>query len=130
MILEVKNLRLGRGENEHEHWRSRAARVKREKGMVFYAWHFAKARKEIPAMAPPYKVTLTRIAPSDGLDTDNLVACCKSVRDQVAICLGLKRTDRAGRERACDGPYDPITFECKQEYGEEWGVRIEVRNGA
>src|SRR6187397_1973211 len=38
----------------------------------------------------PVVVTLTRIAPSSGLDCDNLRSAFKSVRDSVADALGLK----------------------------------------
>lgn len=41
-------------------------------------------------VAPPYVITLMRVAPSEGLDEDNLMASMKSVRDGVTDALGLK----------------------------------------
>lgn len=61
----------------------RAKRVRREKEAV--AW--ALVNKPRPAF--PCVVLLTRIAPSNGLDTDNLAGALKAVRDQVADWLGV-----------------------------------------
>jgi hypothetical protein len=123
--LHIPRLHLGRGENDREHPFVKASRVKQERGMVWSAFHFARFRGWACPAVPPFHVVITRIAPSDGLDSDNLVGACKHVRDQTAICLGLVKLDRRGREVAMDGPKDPITFECRQERG-EWGVRLEI----
>lgn len=39
--------------------------------------------------APPWLITLTRIAPSNGLDDDALPASCKGIRDGIADVLGV-----------------------------------------
>jgi hypothetical protein len=39
-------------------------------------------------VAPPYVIVLSRIAPSDGFDDDNLGASMKSVRDGTTDALG------------------------------------------
>jgi hypothetical protein len=49
------------------------------------------------------------------MDTDNLAACCKWVRDAVALFLG---TD--------DGRRSPVAWDCGQERSELAGVRIEI----
>lgn len=76
--------------NEHSHWRVRAARAKAER---------LTTRVVLGRMVPlePEEcalVTLTRIAPRD-LDSDNLPPSMKSIRDELAACLGLD--DRSPR---------------------------------
>lgn len=76
---------------------------------VFYAMRpYVK-----PAL--PCVVTITRLAPSNGLDTDNLLSSQKGVRDQIATWLGVD--DRDPR----------VTWEYAQERAREYGVRVEVR---
>jgi hypothetical protein len=77
-------------------------------------WGKARRRKEqrnlarmatLPRIAwasarewPGFVVTLVRVAPSTGLDDDNLRPALKSIRDGVADALGLK-SDRDPRVR-------------------------------
>jgi len=81
---------------------------------------FSAKRKRVAqtvVLLAPIVVTITRIAPSSGLDSDNLGASAKPARDGIADALG--RDDR-----------DPlITWEYAQERGKprEYAVRIEVR---
>lgn len=76
-------LKAGRGKNDREHWRTTARRVKAEKHAT--AWMLkGREKPEIPCT-----VLLTRVAPSGGLDDDNLSAALKNVRDQVATWLGV-----------------------------------------
>jgi len=64
----------------------------------------------------PCCVQLTRVAPSNGLDGDNLVSSLKAVRDGVADALGLDDADPS------------ITWTYRQERGNwrEYAVRISV----
>lgn len=117
-------LRTGRGQNDREHWRVRAKRVEREKQAVLLA---AAAYEPVPgcrlddllaemARRGPVVVTLTRIAPSGGLDEeDNLTGSLKAIRDAMAKVLGLPN-DRAPER---------VTWKYKQVRG-PWAVRIEV----
>lgn len=79
-------LRTARGQNNREHPMARHKRVRKEHLMV--AWSLAHAfgqqRPPIPALC-----RLTRLAPSDGLDDDNLSGSMKSVRDAIAKWLGV-----------------------------------------
>lgn len=102
-------LRTVSGMNAREHWQARARRVKGERLLV--AWHLASVKK--PAV--PLVVTLTRIAPSNGLDDDNLASAMKGCRDEVAEWLGVNDRDRK-----------TVRYEYGQERG-PWGVRIEWR---
>lgn len=83
------------GMNAREHWRARARRVKAERQAV--AWALVLAQRPDRAKRPelPCTVRLTRVAPSSGVDDDNLAGALKSVRDQVAEWLGVddKRSD-------------------------------------
>lgn len=96
----------GRGMNSREHWRARARRVKAEKEAT--AWALAKCEKP----KTPCVITLTRIAPSNGLDDDNLAGAMKGIRDSVAEWLGVDDRHR-----------DVVRYEYRQERG-GWGVRI------
>ena len=60
---------------------ARARRVKAERQSV--AW----AMLQQPRPAGAVRVLLTRVAPSNGLDGDNLQGALKAVRDQVAAFL-------------------------------------------
>jgi len=60
-------------------------------------------------------VTLTRIAPSNGLDDDNLAGALKACRDEIAEWIGVNDRDRK-----------TVRYEYEQERG-PWGVRIEWR---
>lgn len=65
--------------------------------------------------ALPCVVTITRLANSNGLDSDNLLSSAKGIRDQIAAWLGVD--DRDPR----------VTWEYAQERAKEYGVRVEVR---
>lgn len=76
-------IRTAPGMNVREHWRARARRVKAERTAT--AWGLiGKTRPELPCT-----VRLTRVAPSAGVDDDNLTGALKGVRDQVASWLGV-----------------------------------------
>ena len=80
-------LRTSNGLNGREHHMARARRVKAEREAVHWMLH----GRTKPAL--PCQVTLTRIAPSSGLDDDNLAGSLKAVRDQVALWLGVDDRD-------------------------------------
>ncbi len=71
------------GSNARERWQQRHGRVKRERTAV--AWMLKTAQR--PSI--PCTVLLTRVAPSAGLDDDNLRAALKGVRDEIADWLGV-----------------------------------------
>lgn len=79
--------RTGRGKNNREHHMARHRRVKSEREQT--GWMLKTARR--PAL--PCMVTLTRTAPSRGLDDDNLVESLAGVRDEVAAWLGIDDRD-------------------------------------
>lgn len=100
-------IRTSRGQNAREHWRATARRVKAEKHAV--AWVLAgKPKPPIPCT-----VRLTRIAPSSGLDDDNLAGALKACRDQVAEWLGVDDKRR-----------DLVRYVYAQRRG-AWGIEIE-----
>lgn len=100
-------LRTSRGLNAREHHHARARRVKAEREAV--AWMLAgKPKPETPCV-----VSLTRIAPSKGLDDDNLAGALKAVRDQIAEWLGVD-----------DGLSEVVRYTYHQRKG-PWGVEID-----
>lgn len=102
-------IRTGRGLNDRDGWRKRLRRVRSEKDAT--AWMLIKARR--PAL--PCTVQLTRVAPSSGLDDDNLAGSLKAIRDAVATWL---RVDDAKRE--------VVRYAYVQRRG-PWGVEIEFK---
>jgi hypothetical protein len=76
-------LRTASGMNVREHFHVRSKRVRKEREAVAY-FLGPKVRPHVPCT-----VTLTRVAPSAGLDDDNLASALKGVRDQVAQWLGI-----------------------------------------
>ena len=82
-------IRTAPGMNSRENWRARSRRVKAERRAV--AWLLAGN----PKPSIPCTVRLTRVAPSNGLDDDNLAGALKACRDQIADWLGVddKRRD-------------------------------------
>lgn len=85
-------LRTQRGMNDREHFQARAKRVRYEHEVV--TWHLVKHANTYGRPAIPCSVVLTRIAPSNGLDDDNLAGALKGVRDAVAKFLGVDDRDR------------------------------------
>ena len=100
-------IRKSSGLNAREHWHARASRVRRERGHT--GWMLKGA--ETPPV--PCSVRLTRFAPSNGLDDDNLAGSLKAVRDQIAEWLGVDDKRR-----------DLVRYVYAQERG-VWGVGIE-----
>lgn len=96
------------GMNAREHHHARARRVKGERAVI--GWSLAAK----PRPVTPLRVTLTRIAPSSGLDDDNLASALKSVRDAFAEWIGVD-----------DKLRDVVRYAYEQERG-PWAVRIEV----
>lgn len=92
-----------------EHWSKRAKRAAEQRWVVG-----ATIGNRIRGLLP-CTVTLTRVAPR-GLDDDNLLGALKSVRDQVAQCIGVDDRDQR------------IDWRYAQERGapREYAVRIEV----
>lgn len=109
MLIEVP-LRLGRGGNDRMHWRTKNRQKKAEQEAV--GWALA-ARKDRTKPKPPLIVTLTRVAPSEGLDRDNLVSCFKAIQDSIAAWLGVDDRDAS------------VRYQCDQKRG-DWCVLIEI----
>ena len=106
MIL-IPGFRTVPGMNVREHHMARARRVRAEKERV--GWELKRLHQKPPL---PCVVTLTRLAPSSGLDTDNLAGAMKAIRDAVADWLGVDDKDTA-----------TVRYECAQERG-PWAVGI------
>jgi hypothetical protein len=71
------------GSNAREKWQMRHRRVKRERANI--GWMLKTATR--PSI--PCTVLLTRVAPSSGLDDDNLRQALKGARDEIAGWLGV-----------------------------------------
>lgn len=93
--------------NAREHHHARANRVRGEREAT--TWILRAFRR--PPI--PCSVRLTRVAPSNGLDDDNLTGALKGVRDQVAEWLGVD-----------DRQIDRVRYVYEQRRG-PWGVTIE-----
>jgi hypothetical protein len=91
----------------HGHWARAAALRRKQRQTVAWAWTLNHMPRELGAG----RIRLTRISPGH-LDDDNLGAALKSVRDEVARCLGIN--DRAR------------VWEYAQERAKYHAVKIEV----
>ena len=100
-------IRTGRGLNSREHWAQRSRRVLAERTAT--AWMLRTI--ELPAL--PCTVLVTRIAPSRGLDDDNLAGSLKGVRDQVAEWIGVDDRDTE------------VVRYCYAQRRGAWGVEVE-----
>ncbi len=93
--------------NQRAHWAARARRARYQRKVAR-----AYARAALGAKGPPrgpLTVTLTRLA-SRKLDSDNLAAAMKAVRDGVADALGIDDGDERltwlyAQERASRGVF-------------------------
>ncbi len=113
MIALTLAIRTVSEANSHEHWRLRQKRAKAQRstaGVVILAALRAPGTRRVTF---PATVTLTRLAPSQGLDSDNLAGSQKHVRDGIADALGID--DRDPR----------VTWLYDQERG-PWGVRVVI----
>lgn len=106
--LTIKCMETRGGMNAREHHMARARRVKAERLLI------GGRLVAHPKPALPCVVTLTRIAPSNGLDDDNLASALKGVRDAFAVWIGVDDKRR-----------DVVRYQYEQERG-PWAVRIEV----
>ena len=104
-------IRTARGGNNREHPMVRHRRVVAERYATGIFLNVARR----PAL--PLTCTLTRHAPSNGLDDDNLRGALKAVRDQVAQWLGID-----DRDPRCAWRY-------AQQRTSKWGVLIEFEEG-
>ena len=95
--------------NARDHWSKKARRVKHHRSTARLLTQTA-AR----ATALPVVVTLTRIAPSSGLDDDNLRSALKAIRDGIADAYGLDDRDPS------------ITWRYAQRRGTTYAVQVEI----
>lgn len=103
-------MRTGNGLNDRNgHWRGRARKVKKERTDT--AWMLTKLTKPTSF---PVQVLLRRVAPSSGMDDDNLLGSLKAVRDAVAAWIGVDDRDKARVRYTYDQRRGP------------WSVEIEV----
>jgi len=75
--------------NAHEHWRVRQKRAKAQRLAARLA---TASARNLAALRLPLRITLTRCSPRF-LDSDNLVASQKHVRDGITDALGLDDGD-------------------------------------
>jgi hypothetical protein len=105
---------------QHGHW-STVAREAREQRTIT-RWAIAGhclTRGDLPPL--PVAVEIVRCIGPRGreLDTDNLAASGKRVRDEIAAAYGCG-----------DGPRDPIVWTYSQERSPDWGCLIRIRSTA
>lgn len=100
-------MRTGRGQNDRGHWRTKHRNNLAEQEVI--AWEL----RRMPKPPIPCSCLLTRFAPSNGLDDDNLTGALKNTRDAVAKWLGVD-----------DGLRDVVRYRYAQVRG-PWGVRVE-----
>jgi hypothetical protein len=110
--VEFLGMRTVNPLNNRQHWRKVHQRAKAQRGAAYTAV-FYESRKGIPTL--PVVVTLTRIGPR-AMDSDNLAASLKPVRDGIADAYGIADNDSR------------IHFVYGQAKG-EYGVKVEIVAG-
>lgn len=108
--------------NAHEFWRTRQRRAKSQRiaAEMTCTVPLGRFHADLDGSIRPLSIHMTRIAPSAGLDSDNLPSSMKHCRDGVADALGIDDRDKR------------VTWTYAQERGGkgEYAVRIEVRQRA
>ncbi len=99
VVLQLKGLALASTPNAREHWTARAERSRDVRALV------ARALEGTAPPPGPWVVALTRSGPRP-LDTDNLGASFKALRDALAVWLGCD-----------DGPSGPVVWTYAQTRG-------------
>lgn len=106
--------------NSREHWRAKAARVAKQRALAKMLLRFHSQ----PLL--PCVVTITRIAPRS-LDDDNLNASAKSVRDELALWLGLPTKVIGKNKRLHADDSDPrVSWRYGQRKGEPGQYAVEI----
>lgn len=98
--------------NMREHWRRRHKRTQFERLHTRAAWLKGRFRPLAPGETA--RVHLVRIGPQL-LDSDNLPPSMKSIRDELADCMGFGKDDRNAR----------VEWTYAQERG-KYAVRVEI----
>jgi hypothetical protein len=128
LVLHFDGFRLGRGQNDRgKSWQARWAKgTKRERARVATELWLRFLQRSAPGSEPtafrrevgagPWRITLTRIAPSGGLDEhDNLRGSFKATADELSQWLGVN--DGGGQ----------VEWQYTQERG-DWGVRVRIES--
>lgn len=110
-LIPIKTVTEG---NAKEHWRTKAARAKSQRGA---ARLFGSAQCGKQDVALPCTVTLVRISPGT-LDDDNLPGSLKHIRDGIADWLGVDDKHR-----------DAVRYKYDQSKGKPMGVLVTVTPG-
>lgn len=103
-----------------EHWTARHKRVKAQRDAIVVYWRkWWNDPDRAPAIiAPPWRITLCRIAPRKLDGHDNLQSSLKGVADQISKQLFVD-----------DGDTSKVEWRYTQERGKskEYAVRIEIK---
>lgn len=113
MIIVTLPLKTISEANSHQHWRVRHRRAKGQRTIAALTLR-AKALAFVRTYGASCIVTLTRLAPSKGLDSDNLAGSQKHIRDGIADALGIDDGD--GR----------VVWRYRQERANHYAVRVEI----
>ena len=115
VAVPIPGMRLVSEANAHTHWRARQKRAKEQRNLV--ALVLRRTVSPMMMLAAPLEVIVTRIAPSSGLDSDNLQGSAKHVRDAIAEILGIDDRD------------ERVRWSVVQRRG-PWGIEIAIRSVA
>lgn len=100
--------------NARGHWSKRKKRAGQQRGVTRLVIASRRALRGDILDTHPLLVTFTRLAPSKGLDDDNLRGALKAVRDGMADALGIDDADPR------------VTWEYGQERRKTYAVRIRI----
>lgn len=112
MIEAAIPVRIESTPNKREHWAAKAKRTAIHRASAFYA---LRQISKVPPALLRMRVRLTRVAPR-AMDSDNLAAGFKAVRDGIADWLGI------------DDGSSRIVWEYSQTKGgvREYAVKVQI----
>jgi hypothetical protein len=119
MISLLVPLQLVSEANQAEHWTRRARRRKAQRMMVCLALRAL----HVVVPKPPLVVSLCRLSPRQ-LDTDNLSSAFKSVRDEIALWLGVDDRSASVQYRYSQDSYKTLSPRHQQE-SKHW-IHIQI----
>jgi hypothetical protein len=107
-------IRLVSEANNHDHWAKKYTRQKKQQDRVKLEWLYLR-----PKITLPCEIHLIRHGPKN-LDDDNMVFCCKGIRDVLASCI----TPGLAPGQADSNPQ--ITWKYSQKLSKTYGLQIDI----
>ena len=104
--------------NRRDHWSKKYRRAKQQKEIT--TLFLRASRFDKSELKSPFVVRMTRVAPGQIKDSDNLASATKAIRDAVANFLGVDDSDLS--------EVSDVSWIVRQERGPSYALRIEIES--